>query len=34
MPAKNYLNLEQQEKLQQALKREKNGEIRERSIDY
>ena len=30
MPAKNHLTSEQQEKPQKALKREENGEIRER----
>jgi transposase len=32
MPAKNHLTSEQQEKLQKALKREENGEIRERIL--
>ncbi len=32
MPAKNYLTPQQKEKLQQALKREENGEIRERIL--
>src|SRR4028118_1780775 len=32
MPAKNHLNREQIEKLQQALKEEKNGDIRERIL--
>jgi len=32
MPAKNHLTLEQKEKLQKALKREENGEIRERIL--
>jgi transposase len=32
MPAKNHLKLEQVEKLQQALKQEENGEIRERIL--
>jgi transposase len=32
MPAKNHLKPEQKEKLQQALKREDNGEIRERIL--
>jgi len=32
MPAKNHLNLEQLEKLQQALKDEENGNIRERIL--
>ena len=32
MPAKNYLTSEQQEKLQKALKREENGDIRERIL--
>lgn len=32
MPAKNHLNSEQVKKLQQALKQEKNGEIRERIL--
>jgi transposase len=32
MPAKNHLNPEQKEKLQQALKTEDNGEIRERIL--
>lgn len=32
MPAKNHLNSEQLEKLQQALKEEENGEIRERIL--
>lgn len=32
MPAKNHLTLEQQEKLQKVLKREENGEIRERIL--
>jgi len=32
MPAKNYLTLEQKEKLQKALKREENGDIRERIL--
>jgi DNA-directed RNA polymerase specialized sigma subunit len=31
-PAKNYLKPEQKEKLQKALKRELNGEIRERIL--
>ena len=32
MPAKNYLTLEKQENLQKALKREENGDIRERIL--
>ncbi len=32
MPAKNYLNREQVEKLQKALKEEKNGQVRERIL--
>jgi transposase len=32
MPAKNHLTSEQQEKLQKALKREENGDIRERIL--
>ena len=32
MPAKDHLTLEQQEKLQKALKREGNGDIRERIL--
>ena len=32
MPAKNHLNAEQVKKLQQALKQEENGEIRERIL--
>jgi transposase len=32
MPAKNYLTSEQKEKLQKALKRETNGDIRERIL--
>ena len=32
MPAKNHLNSEQVKKLQQALKQEENGEIRERIL--
>ncbi len=32
MPAKNYLNSEQKEKLQKALKEEENAEIRERIL--
>ena len=32
MPAKNYLNLEQVKKLQQSLKQEKKGKIRERIL--
>jgi len=32
MPAKNFLKPEQQEKLQKALKKEENGEIRERIL--
>jgi len=32
MPAKNHLTLKQQEKLQKALKREENGDIRERIL--
>ena len=32
MPAKNYLNAEQVKKLQQTLKQEENGEIRERIL--
>ena len=32
MPAKNHLTLEQKEKLQKALKREENGDIRERIL--
>jgi len=32
MPAKDHLTLKQQRKLQEALKREKNGEIRERIL--
>ena len=32
MPAKNHLNSEQVKKLQQSLKQEKNGEIRERIL--
>lgn len=32
MPAKNYLALEQKEKLQKALKKEENGSIRERIL--
>ncbi len=32
MPAKNHLNSEQVEKLQQALKEEENGDIRERIL--
>ena len=32
MPAKNFLKAEQQEKLQKALKKEENGNIRERIL--
>ncbi len=32
MPAKNHLTSEQKEKLQKALKREDNGDIRERIL--
>ena len=32
MPAKNHLTSEQKEKLQKALKREVNGDIRERIL--
>jgi DNA-binding NarL/FixJ family response regulator len=32
MPAKNYLLPKQKEKLQKALKREENGDIRERIL--
>lgn len=32
MPAKNHLNREQVEKLQKALKEEKNGQVRERIL--
>jgi hypothetical protein len=32
MPAKNHLTSEQQEKRQKALKREENGDIRERIL--
>ena len=32
MPAKNHLNSEQVKKLQQSLKQEENGEIRERIL--
>ncbi len=32
MPAKNHLTSQQIEKLQKALKREENGEIRERIL--
>ena len=32
MPAKNHLNSEQVKKLQEALKQEENGEIRERVL--
>lgn len=32
MPAKNHLNSEQLEKLQQALKEEQKGDIRERIL--
>ena len=32
MPAKNHLNREQIEKLQTALKKEENGDIRERIL--
>jgi DNA-directed RNA polymerase specialized sigma subunit len=32
MPAKGYLSNQQQEKLQKLLKREENGEIRERIL--
>ena len=32
MPAKNYLNSEQVKKLQQSLKQEENGAIRERIL--
>ena len=32
MLAKNHLTLEQQEKLQKALKREENGDIKERIL--
>ena len=34
MPAKNHLNSEQVKKLQQALKQEENGEIRERLLIF
>ena len=34
MPAKNYLTSEQKEKLQNALKREENGDIRERILIF
>ncbi|MEO1004774.1 MAG: IS630 family transposase, partial [Cyanobacteria bacterium J06638_38] len=32
MPAKNYLTSKQKEKLQKSLKREENGDIRERIL--